>query len=400
MKKIWLIAKMAYLQRVRSGAFLILTFGIPVLMVIAGAIPFLQNRSSGELPPVGYVDRTAGLAPVEQVQVEGVALDLRAFDDAETARAAVEAEEVAGFLVVPEDYFSGGLVQYVGPESPNEQLIGGLEKFLRLALLPGQPEWLADRLADPGRYTYVALDSGQQVQEGLPLIVRFATPAVLALMFGLAVTFTAGQMGQAVAQEKETRAMEMVITSLRPRELVAGKVLGLSLLTLTQFAIWGLAAMAALLLALSGSLGAQDLVIPWASLGWAVLLIVPGYFLFAVLAAGLGIIAGDTQQAQQLAGILGVLGLAPLWFLGILFQQPDSPVGVFLSLFPLTSPSFLLLRMAVSEVPAWQLVAAVVLLVLSLLVSLWLVARVFRAAMLLYGSSLNPRQVWQAVRAS
>ena len=398
MKKIWLIARSTYRRRIRSGAFLMLTFGLPVLMIIAGAVPFIQNRTVDELPPVGYVDASESLAPVAQVETEGAVLQMQAFPGEEAARAAVEAGDIAGFLVVPEDYQEGGAVQFVGAEAPNEQLELGLEKFLRQAQAPEAPAWLLARLESPSRYTDVALDSGQRLGEGLPLVVRFATPALLALMFALAVTFTAGQMGHAVAREKEERALEMVITSIRPSELVAGKVLGLSLLTLTQFAIWTLAALLALTLALSGSLSSQELAFPWAAVGWGVLLIVPGYFLFALLGAGLGIIAGDTQQAQQLAGTLGALGLAPLWFLGVLFQQPDSPLGVFLSLFPLTSPAFLLLRLAFSEVPAWQLWLAVALLIASVLASLWLVARLFRAAMLLYGAGIRPRQVWRALR--
>ncbi|HSO27687.1 MAG TPA: ABC transporter permease [Anaerolineales bacterium] len=400
MKKIWLIARMTYLQRVRSGAFLILTFALPVLMVVAGAIPFLLNLPGKELPVVGYVDQTRELAPLTEVQVDEAKLMLRAYPDETSAAAAMQAGTIGAYLTIPADYFSGGQARYTGPESPNERLQLGLERFLRQAQMADAAEWQVERAEDPGRYTYVALSSGQRVEQGLPLVVRFAAPAILALSFGLAVTFTAGQMGQAVAEEKENRAMEMVITSLRPSELVAGKILGLSLLTLTQFAVWGLAAGAAALLALYGSFSLQDVALPWSTLGWGILLIVPGYFLFAVLAAGLGIIAGDAQQAQQLAGLLGALGLAPLWFVAVLFTQPDGPLSLFLSFFPLTSPSWMLLRAVFSGAPVWQFALAVGISLLSLAASLWAVARLFRTAMLLYGSSLNPRQIWQALRSA
>jgi ABC-2 type transport system permease protein len=205
-------------------------------------------------------------------------------------------------------------------------------------------------------------------------------------------------MGQAIVQEKEQRAMEMVITSLSPRQLVVGKVLGMTLLSLTQLGVWALGGGIAAALALSGTLGIQQLSIPWEALVWGLLLGVPGYFLFAVLASGLGIIAGDSQQAQQLAGMLGFLGLAPLWFLTRIVEAPDGGLAVGLTLFPLTGPMVGLIRMALSEVPTWQLVASLIIIVFSLVAGIWFVARIFRAAMLMYGKALRPRQLWQAMR--
>ena len=99
----------------------------------------------------------------------------------------------------------------------------------------------------------------------------------------------------------------------------------------------------------------SSLAIPWRPPLWGIALIIPAYFLFALLAAGLGIIAGDRQQAQQLAGWLGVLGLAPFWMLGAILSDANSALAVGLTLFPLSAPSVALMRMIFTEVPAWQL---------------------------------------------
>jgi ABC-2 type transport system permease protein len=127
---------------------------------------------------------------------------------------------------------------------------------------------------------------------------------------------------------------------------------------------------------------------------------VPAYFLYAVLAAGLGIIAGDSQQAQQLASMLGLIGLVPLWLAGVLVTNSNGPLAVALTLFPLTSPMVSLIRMTLTTVPDWQLGLALALIIVSLLLSVWFVVRIFRAAMLLYGQALRPRAVWQALRAA
>ena len=144
--------------------------------------------------------------------------------------------------------------------------------------------------------------------------------------------------------------------------------------------------------------GGQTLSIPWEAVIWATLLGVPGYFLYTVLASGLGIIAGDRQQARQLSGLLGFVGLSPLYFMGILINDLDSPLALGLTWFPLTAPTVALFRMALSQVPTWQLAVSLAILIASLVVSVWFVARIFRAAMLIYGQSLRPKQIWQVLR--
>jgi ABC-2 type transport system permease protein len=204
-------------------------------------------------------------------------------------------------------------------------------------------------------------------------------------------------MGSAIIREKESRAMEMVITSLRPRELVAGKVLGMTLLSLTQLAIWTGGALVAATLAFSGDVQLASLAIPWTTVLWGLALIVPAYFLFALLAAGVGIIAGDNQQAQQLAGVVGLFGLAPIWVLAPILNAPAGTASVVLTLFPLTAPTVALIRMIFGTVPLWQLGASLVILLLTLAFAIWFVAKIFRAAMLNYGQALRPRQIWQVL---
>ena len=171
----------------------------------------------------------------------------------------------------------------------------------------------------------------------------------------------------------------------------------MTLLSVTQLAVWGIGIVIAILLLLTGDVDLSGVSIPWSPLFWAVMLGVPGYFLYAVVAAGLGIVAGDAQQAQQLAGFLGFLGMIPLWFGGVLLDAPNSATAVGLSLFPFTGPVFILFRMTLTEVPLWQLVASFGILILSLLTGIWMVTHIFRAAMLIYGQALKPREIWQTI---
>ena len=397
MRKIWLVAASAYRRRVSSALFLVSTFALPILMVIAGGVG-IATQLGGQVPAVGYVDQTGELADVASVTVQGEAVDVRSYVGVELAREALEGGAIAGYLVVPEDYFRGGTAIFYGESSPGARMESALTVLMRKAMLPGATDFELDRLENPSAITYVARETGERVVQGPALVIRLVTPAVLAVVFVLSVFTSANQMGAAVVREKEQRAMEMVVTSISPRELVAGKVLGMTLLTMTQVGVWFIGAAAGIGLALLGALQIADLSIPWGAVLWAALLGIPGYFLYAVVGAGLGVIAGDKQQARQLAGMLGFLGMAPLYLMGSIINNLDGALGVVLTLFPLTAPTIALFRMTLTEVPTWQLSASLAIILLSLIVATWFVARIFRAAMLLYGQSLRPREIVRALR--
>ena len=394
MKKIWLVTLKTYRQYIRSGTFLILTFGLPVLMLIAGAAPLLLQRGQNNAR-LGYVDQTGQLA-IPATEMVNSDITISAYSSAAAAQSALEQGQIDGYLVVPKNYFQGQIPRFYSQASPSMAVQAALTGFMRRALLAGQPEWVAERWANPSQLTYVARATGEVVG-GAGVLVQVVTPLALAVVFGLLILTGSSQMGTAVVEEKDQRALEMVITSLAARELVIGKVLGITLLTLTQVVIWAAGAGIAIGLALTAT-GGASLSIPWRAVSWALLLGVPGYFLFAMLAAGLGIIAGDRQQARQLSGLLGFLGMLPLYFLGVLINATDGPLAVGLTWFPLTAPMVALFRLALSPVPTWQLVVSLAILLASVAGSVWFVTRIFRAAMLVYGQPLRPRQIWRALR--
>jgi ABC-2 type transport system permease protein len=398
MKKIWLMAVATYKQRVRSGSFLILTFILPAMMIVAGAIPVIISLRGEEITRVGYIDETSQLAAVDQVDVDGSILNFQRFVDVDAAQSAWQQGEIDGYLVFPEGYLQGESPAFYGASEPSQSVELGMRNFVRQALLPQSPSWLVERLEDPSKQVFIAQNTGEQVSEGIGLIVRAAMPAAFSIVLGLSLLLTSSQMGAVIVREKDQRSMEIVITSIGPRQLVTGKVLGMTLLVLTQFAIWGIGAAIGIGLALAGEFTLQEINLPWEVFLWAFLLGVPGYFLYAVLAAGLGIIAGDTRQAQQLSGFLGFIGLIPLWFAGVLIQSPNSPLAVGLTLFPLTGPIFALLRMSFVEIPLWQLGLSLVFLLVSLVLGIWLVSRIFRIAMLMYGQSFNLKQVVSSLK--
>jgi ABC-2 type transport system permease protein len=124
-----------------------------------------------------------------------------------------------------------------------------------------------------------------------------------------------------------------------------------------------------------------------------------GYLLFAVLSAGIGAISSSSREGQQLIGIFTLPLLIPIWFISLIMLFPNNPVWVVLTIFPVTAPVQVLVRLGVSDVPAWQLAASITVLALSIIGALLLTSRVFRTYLLMYGKRPKFGEIIQSLRS-
>ncbi|NLT73217.1 MAG: ABC transporter permease [Chloroflexi bacterium] len=394
-RKLWLVARTTYLGQVRSTTFLVMTFVLPLIVVVVAAVPILLDERDSAAT-YGLVDLSGALDPSTPVSGEEE-ISLQRYDTEADAEQARVAGTVEGYLVVAADYLAEGTLAYHGAEAPDPSAMEGLERALRYGLAPEAPPWLHERLAEPAIWQYEALAKGARLDDGFEVTLWAMAPIALSVLFALMLTTTLNGIAPAIMREREERSMEMVLTSLRPVELVGGKLLGLSLLTITQAGIWLLAAAVALALVWinQGTGGWPD--VPWHVLGWAVMLCVPGYLLYGSLAAGLGVISGGREQARQITGLLAILAVSPIWMLTSVMKAPLSPASTILSVIPTFAPVLALFRMSMAEVPPWQLWLAAVLLWVSVALAIAAVARLFRASALLYGQILSPRGILSAL---
>ncbi|MHB1319776.1 MAG: ABC transporter permease [Anaerolineae bacterium] len=395
MRKLWLVAWSTYSQQVRARFFIVLTLALPLVFVASAAVPILLSSREPN-SRLGWVDLSGDLAPPDAAGGKG-GLVLMPYSDAAQAEAGLRTGDIEGYVVISQGYVQDGGVTYHGPTKPSGGLVDALEPILRRSLAPDAPEWVQARLNEPTAWRFEAMDTGRSLEQGLEVQLWALMPLALGMVFILLLSTTLNSIGPAVVREKEERSMEMILTSLRPEELVGGKLLGISLLTLTQLAIWLVVATASLaaMWANEGHAGLPDL--PWPVLGWGALLGVPGYLLYSALAAGLGILAGSREQARQTSGFLSLFAVVPLFVLTGVMSDADGPLAVALSLIPFFSPTVALFRMLVTAVPTWQLLTALALLWVAVLAALWVTARVFRASALMYGQTLSPRHIWSAL---
>lgn len=400
MRNFWLIARYEYRKRVSKQSFLLATLGVPLLMVvIIGASIFFTIANQNDLP-LGYVDQAGflntNILPDMPDEAEGVAL--QAFPDEGSARRALEQKEIQAYYIVPSDYLqTQQLSLYYWNDAPKDTIREQFSRFLHANLVADLPAQVQNRLIEGPSVTVSTLDGDRQIGSGN--IVNVILPFLAAMLFFFTVMTSAGYLLQVVADEKENRTMEILITSLSPEQLIGGKAIGLMAVSLTQLGIWLFA------IAIGLIVGAQFLEplgmvrIPWTFLFVVVLYFLPAYALIAAMMTAIGGAVTEVRQGQQVAGILNLLFILPVLLSSLVFTNPDSPILVFFTLFPTTSFVTVMLRWATSVIPFWQLAASWLLLVASAVLGLWASARIFRAGMLRYGQSLDLRAALSAVRS-
>jgi ABC-2 type transport system permease protein len=211
-------------------------------------------------------------------------------------------------------------------------------------------------------------------------------------------------MAMGVIEEKSTRVIEVLVSTVRPFQLMMGKVLGLAAAALLQYALWVGTGFALLVARGSGGgikVGTMSLefsaIDPWllvAFLGFFLL----GFFTYAGLFAAGGSLVSRTEDAQQITGPLTLILVAVLFVALWAMSNPDAPAAVALSIIPFFSPIVMFVRVAMGHPTWWQLVLSVSLSLVSIVAFIWLAAKVFRAGMLLYGRRMSLRAALRALR--
>jgi ABC-2 type transport system permease protein len=198
---------------------------------------------------------------------------------------------------------------------------------------------------------------------------------------------------QAVVEEKENRTMEVLMTSVSSTQLMSGKIIGIIGVGLTQLLAWiGFATLAVL----AGRYYfpfLEAIHISFSSVGLLVITLLPAFVMVAALMVAVGATVTDAREGQQIASLFTFPVVIPYWFTYQLMSNPNGPLAVGLSLFPLTAPVALTMRVGFTYIPMWQVGVTTGILVVSALASLWLAGRAFRLGMLQYGQRLSWRQL-------
>ncbi len=410
MRKVWIIARHEYIVNVRRIGFIFVTLLFPALGAVGlfiavffsgQATTLLRSQFATETQKIGVVDQSRMFTPIRAE----FAKRFVAFDDENAAKQALLSDQIGAFIVIPSDYLATGkITSYIksGLSGLTNLGSGDLTEFLVSGLLAGKVDAAyLTRASDPVELTPVTLDNkGNPAKSGgFSFIAGFVAPYVFSIMLFIAVFASSSYLLRSIADEKETRVIEIVLSSVSPTELLAGKVIGLGALGLTQVGVWLLSS-----LVLSGGLGAlvagAVLVLNPANFMLAALYFLLGYLLFGTIMATAGALGSNPRESQQLAGIFSFAAAIPWFFASVFFANPNATLARVLSIFPLTAPTTMMLRLPLGGVPAIDVIASLVVLLISIPVVLWGGARIFRIGLLMYGKRPSVKEIMSALKSA
>ena len=389
MNKTRLIFRHEFLHAIKRKGFIILTLIVPVLALIG--IGVFQLVSTDEPPVVetvtiGYVDEAGGF---DQYTTQGY-IELVRFDTPGDATAALINGDVAEYFVIPSDYLSIGVINRYTLERQLETppvISTAIKNFLTSNILADKvpPETIYRIEAPLDLVTTRLTETGEVATEqgGYGNVI---IPFIFGLLLALSLQASTVYLVQGLGDEKESRLIEVLLSSVSPRQLLTGKVLGLGAAGLVQVVVW-LASLPLLLNLASSTIGGffSTIQLPANFLVLGIVYFILGYSLFAALSAGVGAISPSVREGQQLSMIYAMLVYVPLWFASFLFIFPDSPIWSVLTIFPVTAPIAVMLRLGVAGIAAWELAASLAVLVLSIILVMFLAIRAFRVYLLMYG---------------
>jgi ABC-2 type transport system permease protein len=271
-------------------------------------------------------------------------------------------------------------------------------------------ERLKDRGVDPRVYDQarvrVDLDpheakAVETAQGGKNAGFNLAVSGIFFFLIYVSIFIYGAFVMRGVLEEKNNRIVEVIVSSVKPTDLMLGKILGIGLVGLTQYAIWGVLAA---LITLPGIVGLMGMTgglppIPLETIAAFVVFFLLGYFLYSSLYAALAAPFNSEQEAQQFSMIPGMMLIlaSTTWFFA--FNSPNGTLAQVLSFFPFTAPLLMFMRISVQPPPLWQIGLSVAILLGTIFLVAWLAGRIYRVGILMYGKKPTLPEILRWARA-
>lgn len=408
MKKTLLILKTELVNVVTRRSFLLTLFLLPLIGAgVVFVISLLQKSSGtsstdllGELmrPQAtisleGFVDQSGLVKSIPP----GYEQLLEAFPDEASARQALDNGDITAYYIIAADYMDSGDVIYVRPDfNPMGATVSSspVEALMAYAL-SGDNLQLSYRVQNPVNETRVNISPVQTRDQANPL--TFILPYIVTFLFYAIILSSSTLMLNSITNEKQNRVMEILMTSVKPIEILTGKIIALGIAGLLQTVVWSGSGYLMLLFSNQRFSLGDAFKLPPSVLAWGILFFLLGYAVYASLMAGVGALVPNLREASQLTTFIIMPLIVPLVFISVMINTPNSPLAVVLSLFPLTAPVSMMTRLAATTVPVWQPLLAAALLALTAWLLVQATAKLFRAQNLLSGQGITRKGFLKAL---
>jgi ABC-2 type transport system permease protein len=405
MNKTLLIFRHEFLTTIKRKGFIVMTLALPVIALLAVGISYILSETAKppvmETTTIGFVDEEGGF---NQFRTQRN-INLIPFDTRDAATQALTRGDIKEYFVISREYSSSGAIDRYTLEkqlaAPGD-VVAAIKGFLTDNLLSGKvPPATISVIEAPVILVNTRLTADGAVAEEQGGLGNLLIPGIFSLLLVLSLVFSSSYLLQGLGEEKENRLIEVLLSSVSARQLLTGKVLGLGLAGLVQILVW-LGSLPLLLFLAQSTLGGffNTIQLPANFILLGIVYFILGYSLFAVLAAGVSAISPSAREGQQMASIFTLIAVSPLWFSSAIIALPDNPAWVGLSIFPLTAPVVVMLRLGLTDIPLWELAASIVAMIVFIIGALFVAVRIFRTYLLMYGKRPGLGEIIQNFRRS
>ena len=399
MSKLWLVALYEYRRTVFKKSFILALLSVPLMISLNIGVGLLMESLENDHAPVGYIDHAGPLADPIPAPVTGSRkpVEFTPFQTEDGARAALEAKDIQAYYIVAADYAETSQIDLVYLKKPGRNATRQFYDFIQINLLSDQPPDIARRVALISDNVIVrSLDGSRQLPGGGPTF-GIIMPLLISIAFLVLLVMSSSYLMQAVADEKENRTMEVLMTSISPTQFIGGKVLGIVAINFTQLVAWAAVTILGIVVARNAGIAwFQNLNLDW-SIIWATLAVaIPSFVLASALMTAIGVAVTSSQEGQSIGALFFILHMIPCYLAWALIKTPNALLPTVLSLLPFTALLTISLRNIFAAVPTWQVAASVAVQTLCAASALWLAGRAFRLGMLRYGQRLRWRELLKA----
>lgn len=405
MDKLLAIIKREYLTRVKSKGFILGTILTPLLMAGIAFLPMLMfgkgQKSSYELIILDQTKDTALYQRAEKLLTDknGQSDRFVVTHEAITAERIearqqelnqeIKADKLGGYVVLSPDVLESGKVAQRAKNPNDFAVIGRIRSALKQALIE---ERMTRVGISPAKVAEVSKDIeinfiNDQGERETPM-VKWALSFAMGIMLYISILVYGLYVMRGVMEEKQSRIIEVLLSSVKPFHLMLGKVTGIGLVSLTQVSIWvgSLFLITSIAAGQAIALGGATIPrIPLSLIIFMLIFLVLGYFLYSTFYAMVGAMVSSEEDGQQAQMPITLLLVLPYILSSFVLSKPDGAIATVLSMIPFFSPILMFMRITVQQPPWWQIALSIALLIGAIFGAIWFAAKIYRVGVLMYG---------------
>lgn len=450
MNKTALIIKREYITRVRKRAFIIMTIIGPVMfaafLVIPAWLATLEEKEEKIIAVIEYSDENSPVPDsLRQFDVisdnKNLKFEYTGYTTLEVLKTSLEHSKYFGILHIPHNVINTGVIELYSKKEPSVgmemHITKSLEEYIRNVKLRklNIPVEVLNSVQTDVTLRTIKLEKGKYEEKGLKDLRR-AVGYISGFMIYFFIFFFGAQLMRGVIEEKTNRIVEIIVSSVRPFQLMMGKIIGIGLVGLTQFVAWMILTFIIVSVAQesllakkgmdSGQLTPESVISAepvsqeqqvtqeriaqfegilgkikgidfLVMISAFIFYFIGGYILYGSLFAAIGAAVDSETDTQQFMLPVTIPLILSIFLMINTFMNPSGKIAVWASIIPLTSPIVMMARIPF-DVPIVEIAASMIILVLSFLGTTWLAAKIYRTGILMYGKKVNYREIWKWIR--